>query len=271
MDRDQLRRALKDAIADVGIEELSEFNYRIVLPNFRHAHDSVALGVTEHAGGWTLSDGGQLAYLMDDDYERCIKAMECAGAVFALTESGDVALDVDSDANLVSAILGFAHYLGVAPTVWQSLECARTVSVNRPSSIDVMARETRARVVREARTNIAPYVVLSQRVYGRGESVTAPFAVVNKGNNRPPTLLASFIDTTVSPQAVVNAKKTTTYLWEVVRDLSQLRRYVVVRGPEEDVAHLSDFYDAENINTVTTTDLGTLPRDTEEAVSALAG
>jgi hypothetical protein len=268
MNLDQLQSELRAGITDISVERLGASSFRVVLPGFRTQHDSVAIGVTEHDEGWTLSDGGQLAYLMDDDFDKVIAAMECAGAVFSPTGYNSVGLEVSHGESLCTSIISFSHYLSAAPVVWHSLECAKGAQDQKPSTIDVMATETKNRLVKGIGRATAQYLQLKHTVNDRGESMKAPLAVASPRMRRRPPLLTTFIDMTAAPQAVISAKKNAAYLWEVVRDW-ETRKYVVVRGGSPD--HFSDFYDNYNITAVSSEDLGTLQRDTEEAIGELVG
>lgn len=271
MNIERIQALLTAGIADVSIEQLGEATYRVLLPTYRNTHDTIALGITEREDGWTLSDGGQLSYLLDDDFEKVVDAMECAGAMFQRLTGSDLTMEVEHPESLVSAVLGFGYYLGAAPAIWHTLECAKGTAEQKPTSADLMAKETRQRLIARATRPMEPYIHLKHPVNARGEKFNAPLAVTMKGARRPPVLLASFIDTSASAQAVVSAKKNTAFLWELARDWHDTRRYVVVRGVHEAVEHYAEFYDEGNINTVSTDDLGTLPQDVDEAITGLVG
>src|SRR4029453_2146055 len=100
--------------------------------------------VTEHSGGWTISDGGQTRYLLDADFERVVEAMRCAGALFEAGESG-LEFEGTHESSLVDSVLAFAYSMSVVPAVWHSLNCDTPDQQGHstPSAVDMMARETR--------------------------------------------------------------------------------------------------------------------------------
>lgn len=134
MNIEQFRADLAAGVADLSIEQLGDSTFRVLVPSYRTTHDAVALGITEHEGGWTISDAGQLAYLLDDDFDKVIDAMECAGAVFSRSGTREVSLQVEHRESLVSAVLSFAYYLGAAPAIWHALECAKGSQEQKPTS-----------------------------------------------------------------------------------------------------------------------------------------
>ena len=271
IDSNDFQNELRAGISESSVEHLGDSAFRVIVPGFRTEHDTVAIGVTETDDGWTISDGGQLAYLMDDDFDKVIEAMECAGAIFSPMGYNSVGLEVTNRESLCTSIISFAHYLTAAPVVWHAIECSKGTQEQKPSTIDVMATETKDRLVKGASRSIGQYLQLKHQVSDRGETAKVPLAVASAHMRRKPPLLTTFIDTTAAAQAVISAKKNASYLWEIVRDWGPTRKYVVVRGGTTDVDHFADFYDNYNITTVSSDDLGSLPRDAEEAVGELVG
>lgn len=271
MNENELTSEIQEGITGVAVHPLGDGEYRVTVPNYRNTHDSVVIALTEMPGNrWLISDGGQLAYLLDDDFEKVVEAMECAGAVFSWNGDRAVTLEVTNRESLVPSVLGFSHYLAAAPIVWHSLECAKPAVEAKPTSVELMATETRQRLIERATSrDLTNFVHLKHPIAARGEHYRAPLAVAAKGARRTPPLVASFIDTTAAGQALTSAKRNTSYLFEIVRDWQNTRRYVVVRGGVDALEHFQAFYDHDQINTVSTDNLGTLPQDTEEAVAEL--
>lgn len=268
MTTNPLTELLRTSSTDISVEQLSEATYRVIVPSMRNVHDSVAFGLTREGGAWTVTDGGQLRYLLDSDYLRVVEVMECAGAVFT-TRGGSVEFDIEHESSLASVVLAFGHYLAAAPTVWHALECARPAGSQKVSPMDLMAEETKIRLVEHIGPRAEHLVHLKYIVSDRDESVPAPLAIAAKGKRRRPPLVASFIDTQVHKQSMAFAKRNASFFFQVIRDWEDTSKYVVVRGDDDAVEHFANLFDRDNINTVSVLDLSRLYEDAHEAIESL--
>jgi hypothetical protein len=265
MNSASIARRLREGFGSVTVDELAPDTFRILIPGGPLLHDTLAIGMERYGEGWQLTDGGQLAFLLDDEYERIAEIMQCAGAPFTPTQQGLV-MPVERDSQLAEAIHSFVHYLAAAPTVWHALDCARSDATARPVSVDVMAREMRGNITERFGERVVPYLHLKYRVVGRGEAYAVPLAVAVKGTRRPPILVSSFIDTLSPARAVTSAKVNATFMLNVVGELS-IPKYLVVRGPDDAVEHFARFYDPFNVTTLSSERLGPLYEDVRAGVS----
>lgn len=268
MNADTLSSALSEAFGSLAVEAVSDSALRVLVPSGRHSHDVVAIGLERYGDGWLVTDGGQLEYLVEGHLPRLVDLLECAGAPFSLTSGRVVTLAVPADGNVADAVLSFAHHLLAAPVVWQALECAKP-GTTAPSSVDVMARETKARVVDALGDRAKPYLHLRYDVLARDERFPAPLAVASPAP-RPhlPRLVASFIDTTAPKNAVTAAKRSASFMLDVVSDLT-IPKYIVVRGDDREVDHFGDFFDPAGGTSVSSVDLNGFVTDTDAAISAI--
>jgi hypothetical protein len=195
--------------------------------------------------------------------------MRCAGALFEAGESG-LEFEVTHESSLVDSVLAFAYSMSVVPAVWHSLNCDTPDQQGHstPSAVDMMARETRSRIIENVGLRTAPLLQLKFTVTDRSESVPAPLAVALKGTKRRPPLVASFIDTTAPRSSLTAAKRNTAFLFEVIRDWSSTAKFVVVRGDDARVGHYAEFF---NVTSVSTENLGPLYDASVQAVAELVG
>ncbi|MEA2825981.1 MAG: hypothetical protein QOG43_420 [Actinomycetota bacterium] len=265
-DRTRLSQQLRDAFGKVQVETLSEQSLRVTIPTGRHKHDSTALGLERSGDGWVITDGGQLAFVLDSDLDRIVDLLQCAGASFRVDDEA-VSLFVEDDANLVSATLAFAHYLAAAPLVWHALECAKR-PLPATTTVDIMARETKGRLVEQLGEKVDPFIQLKLTIKGHGETFPVPLAIGSRSGKQPPALVASFIDTTAPQAAVTAAKRNTAFMLQVVRELA-IPKYLVVRGDQRAVEHFADFYDPLNTTALSSERLETLYEDANRVLVGL--
>lgn len=268
MEPSDLIEELREADSHLNVERVSSHTLRITTPTMRDAHDTVVFAVTEHEDGWTLSDGGQLAYLLDDDFSRVVDVMECAGALFESRADDAIEFEIDHRESLADAIRAFSYYLAATPVVWHALDCLKSTSKKTPS-VEVMAKETKSHLVQHVGSSRSALIRLAHVVRDHGESFPAPLAVAASHSRIRPPLVASFIDATAPSSSLSAAKRNSAFLWTVIRDWDSTKKYVVVRGGAAQVEHFGDFYDERNITTVSTDDYGPLYEDTEAALEEL--
>lgn len=267
-----LTTILDDSIPGILTDVVADGVMRVVVPTVRGPHEYVTVIVETIADGWLLSDAGEAARIAGSDIERLAHLLSCAGAEIEISE-GVVTSPVASDEPLASRVLSFAHHLMAAPILWYARDCLledepATDLLPPESPSKILAKRTRQRLVERVGRHAAPVIGLDRRVFGRGESVRAPLAIMPPASKMPPLLVAAFVDTTASERSVTAAKKIATWTFEVVHDF-RIPKYLVVRGEASQVAHFGSFYDNFNITAVPSDDGSQLEADTVDAVTRL--
>jgi len=267
-----LTTILDDAVPGVLTDIVGPGVTRVVVPTPRGAHEYVTVVVESIAGGWLLSDAGEAARIAGADVDRLAHLLSCAGAEIELSE-GVVTSPVSADEPLASRVLSFAHQLMAAPVLWYARDCllddeAGTDVLPPESPSKILAKQTRQRLVERVGRQAGLVIALDRKVFGRGESVRAPLAIMAPASKLPPLLVAAFVDTTASERSVTAAKKVATWTFEVVHEFT-IPKYLVVRGEPAQVAHFESFYDNFNITAVPSDDGMQLEADAVDAVNRL--
>jgi hypothetical protein len=267
-----LTTILDDSVPGLLTDVVAPGVIRVVVPTPRGAHEYVTVIVESIAGGWLLSDAGEVARIAGAEVDRLAHLLLCAGAEIEVSE-GVVTSPVSADEPLASRVLSFAHELMAAPMLWYARDCllddeAGTDALPPESPSKILAKQTRQRLVERVGRQAAPLIALDRRVFGRGESVRAPLAIMPPASKSPPLLVAAFVDTTASDRSVTAAKKVATWTFEVVHEFT-IPKYLVVRGGPSQVAHFESFYDNFNISSVPSDDGSQLEADALNAVSRL--
>lgn len=263
---------LDDSIPGILTDVVADGVTRVVVPTARGAHEYVTVIVERIADGWLLSDAGEASRIAGSGIERLAHLLSCAGAEVEVSENM-VTVPVSADEPLASRVLSFAHYLMAAPVLWSARECLRdeepeTDVLPPESPSKVLAKQIRQRLIDRAGRHAAPFIALDRRVFGRGESVLAPLAIMPPASKHPPLLVAAFVDTTASERSVTAAKKVATWTYEVVHEFT-IPKYLVVRGGTVEIEHFGSFYDNFNIMAISSDDGSQLERDTIDAISRL--
>lgn len=265
---------LEDSVPGVLTDTIADGVVRVLVPSPRSAHEyvTVIVEVESASAGWILSDAGEASRVAGPDVERLAHLLQCAGAEIEVSE-GAVTSPVAADEPLGSRVLSFAHYLIAAPILWHARDCmlddessSDLLPPENPSK--VLAKQTRARLVERIGRNAAPLIGLDRKVYGRGESVRAPLAILPPASKAPPLLVATFVDTTATERSVTAAKKVATWTFEVVHEFN-IPKYLVVRGDAKQIDHFGSFYDNFGIAAVSIDDGAQLEEDAVDAVSRL--
>lgn len=265
----ELQEQLADAIGGVVVEPLGTDAFRVLVPTGRVAHDWAVLAVERHEGTWVLSDGGQTSRMLDQDFGSVIDVMRCAGAPFSI--EGDQLLARADDASLAGTVLSYAHHVTAVPVVWQVRQCMEDEepvarSVSPPLR---MARHTIDLAAPRLRTPGHQHLLhIDTPVSGRGETTRAPLAVKRTATEHRPALVAAYIDATASGQAVTSAKRATSFLFDVLGELT-FAKYLVVQGEQSDMVKLRAFYDHWQVNVVAEDDQERLLDDIAESANIL--
>jgi hypothetical protein len=273
MNVEDLEARLDDELGAISVESLGVDAYRVILPSTRQTHDSIAISLERQHDAWVISDAGQIAWLLEDEFNQVLAVLQCAGAPFDV-EHGVVTHRVPADAELPAALWTFAHHMAAVPVLWHALACQRQgteeleVAQSAPPSTVVMAREAKERIVNRLDSRYRPLLAVQHRIGTDKLTTFAPLAVVPPRSTMPPSLIASFIDTTAPKAAITSAQKTTSFLLDVASGLN-IAKFVVVRGPISDVAYAERIYKHEGASTVSTENEGPFLQAAEEACRVL--
>lgn len=269
-DFDTLLSQLKRRADQMSVRSISADAVEISLPDPRQSHDLITLSLEREGDDWVMSDLGASAFLLGDEFDSVIDAMLCAGSPFT-EDNGSLILRCPSDASneLADRVLRFAAHIGSVPVVWHSLACAIPRREQAPSTVTVMAREARGHLV-QAVPRAEGFLSVELTVTGALERVKAPLQF-RAGQRQRPKLVAGCIDFTAGPQGETAAKKLTSYLWDTVREIPSLQRYVIVRGSSQQVDRVAHLYDSREVTTVSSDNLTALTYSVEELVQDLVG
>lgn len=269
-DFDNLSRALDAHLGRIELRSRSENGVEIALPDLRQSHDETVLSLERSDDGWVLSDLGVTAFLLGEEFDSVIDAMICGGAPF-VEEGGTLLIRTSASdpQHLAELVARFASHVGAAPLVWHSLACAVPRREQTPSTISLMAREAKGSIV-QTLPRADPFLALDVSVFGALERVKAPLQF-RIGSNKHPQLVAGCIDFSAGPQAEAAAKRLTSFLWDTVREIPRVQKYVIVRGSHEQVNRVAHLYDTREVTTVPSDHLAALVESVSELVEEFVG
>jgi hypothetical protein len=266
---DWLANELHGSVPGLRVDSVAEDVWRVLVPSSRWAHDHTVLTVEAVDGGWIISDGGELAGLVGDEIGEMAHLLECAGADIDLAEDDVVTTLVADDEPLSTHVLAFAHYLSSAPVVWHARQCFDTERAPIPESpIRALAKVTRDRLVSRLGDNSNRVFHLYRKVRERGETVRVPLTLAPPKPLSLPLVVVSFVDMDGSEQAIAAAKRSTTWTFEVLNDLT-MPKYLLIKGDERHVEHFAEFYDHRGVTALPFAELSALEEDARDALTRL--
>jgi hypothetical protein len=263
---------LDDDAPGILVDKLPSGIWRLLVPNPRSPHEYVTIVVERIDGGWSLSDAGEVSSIRGVNFDKAVRLLVCSGADVDAVD-GFVTITVEDDVPLLGRVLEFAHYITAAPILWRARDCLMSdpesgAELPPESAVRILARETRHRLISNLPPQAAPLVQLDRRLRTRDEDVRVPLVVAATNIKSLPLLAAAFVDMTASERAVSAAKRTATWMFEVLAE-HQIPKYLVVRGSPSDVEHFTTFYDNLNIAAIPSDDGAHLIEDAQEAVRRL--
>jgi hypothetical protein len=256
MNVESLLRELRASVAAALVDQLAPQAFRVLVPTARSAHELVAVSVEQTQDGWIISDGGYLSYQLGNQLEAVVDVIRCSMDAEVELLGQTLVRYVTSEAEVPAAVLSFAYQTTFAGDLEAALACARNRSSAEVAApvVDLMAREMRSRMLDRLGKQTGGVIHLGQWVSGQAERAKAPLAISPPSSKLPPPLVAGFVDTAASPQAVTSAKKNVSFLLDVLSGIKNTSRFVVVRGEQDDIERLSDIYEHEGAITVSTED-----------------
>lgn len=216
---------------------------RIFIPSARLPHDYVVIAVQDVGEqGWRMFDAGTLPRLESSDLDELVDLLGCAGAELEVADGVATAYSERSPESLARRALEMAHYLQAAPIVWHARLCLMEESDSqRPTSpVIELARYSRGRLVERYGAAAGAVLHVGRYLAGAGERAKAPLIVAGPHRASSPTLIASFLDFTTSELSRAHAKRSTTWLFEVVRDLHAQRVVGVKGASDSELEHLAE-------------------------------
>lgn len=273
MNPETLASELADALVRPRVEALGPALLSVSIPDFRlvHGTQQILVEVKPEGGGFRLLDAAELGRRLEDDRDQVVNWLSCAGA--DVTIDGDfVVTEVETAGELAPRILSFAQYLLAAPVLWQAEPCMADEgeAVERePSAVERMANEARNRIRARIGDRALGLIRRKCTVKGHGQRAVAPLAV-GAPKSTHPRLVATFIDDEAGPQSASQARRSASWLFQVINEL-EIPKYLMVRGPWESEKQLQATFEPQNVTTLPFDDGEIMIDDVQRIATELVG
>jgi len=238
--------ALESSLGRVHVRAVGDEALVVEMPSARMEHDWTTVIVEWTSSEWVLSDGGITSLLLDSDFERTAEVGACAGAPFVV-EGHQLVHRAPKDRALAPLVLTFQHHLAAMPGIRQAVACATASGPASTSPALLMAQTSRELIAGRTSRVRAQLVHVGGYVERSSERVRVPLSI--SATTRRPALVASYVDLLGTGQGAAAAKRTTSFLLDVVADLA-IPKYVVANGRPEQLYDLEHFYEPRQVNVV---------------------
>lgn len=218
--------------------------FLVSIPNPGQIHDETVVVVTVTDDGWSVSDAGNAAFWLGNDFNNIADLWLRSGTSVERLQNDELVVSTGLDVHVSArAVLGAAsefRQITEARHLIEAIREKKDAAAKAESSSRVMARELQALFERE-HPSYARLGKLGHSI-GRGAIKTsAPWSMQTPRGDRT-MVVSTFIDLLQTPQVVRSALATTSLVLDVAKHADIASRLVVVRGGDGVLADLVDMY-----------------------------
>lgn len=244
-DQAELELLLKSEWGVPSVTALPEAGrFLVSIPNPGQIHDETVVVVTVTDDGWSVSDAGNAAFWLGNDFNNIADLWLRSGTSVERLQNDELVVTTGQDVHVSArAVLGAAsefRQITEARHLIEAIREKKDAAAKAESSSRVMARELQALFERE-HPSYARLGKLGHSI-GRGAIKTsAPWSMQTPRGDRT-MVVSTFIDLLQTPQVVRSALATTSLVLDVAKHAEIGSRLVVVRGGDGVLADLVDMY-----------------------------